>query len=230
MSGNARDVIVSSLREALRGRGLPDASSHPGAFPLDPTALSTGDPELVQRFREELEALTGVVHVVPSATEAVATVLDIVRQRRANRVLTWSDEWPDCPGFVAALERSGIQVVDFEAPSDATDRRRAFDVIEPIAVGVTGALAGLADTGSLVLAAGQGRSRMASLLPPVHVALLDRSRIYATLPAFLAAHPGVADTTSNLVIVTGPSRTADIELTLTHGVHGPREVHVIVMR
>jgi L-lactate dehydrogenase complex protein LldG len=230
MSGNARDVIVSSLRDALRGRRLPDASSHPGAFPLDPTTLSAGDPELVRRFRKELEALTGVMHVVPSGADAVPAVLDIVRQRGANRVLAWSDQWPDCPGLVTALERSGIQVVDFEAPLDAAERRRAFDAIETIAVGVTGALAGLADTGSLVLAAGQGRSRMASLLAPVHVALLDRSRIYATLPAFLAAHPGVAGTTSNLVLVTGPSRTADIELTLTHGVHGPREVHVIVMR
>jgi L-lactate dehydrogenase complex protein LldG len=229
MSGDARDVIVSSLRDALRGHHLPDASPHPGAFPLDPATLSAGDPELVRRFREEFEALTGVMYVVPSAADAVTAVLDIVRQRGANRVLAWSGQWPDCPGLIAALEQAGIQVVDFEAPSDSAERRGAFDAIEPIAAGVTGALAGLADTGSLVLAAGQGRSRMASLLPPVHVALLDRSRIYATLPAFLAAHPGVAGTTSNLVLVTGPSRTADIELTLTHGVHGPRQVHVIVM-
>ena len=116
-----------------------------------------------------------------------------------------------------------------DVPHDAAGRRRALDAIEPVAVGVTGALAGLADTGSLVLVAAEGRSRMASLLPPVHIAVLARSRIYATLPAFLAAHPGVADTTSNLVLVTGPSRTADIELTLTHGVHGPRDVHVIVV-
>ena len=110
-----------------------------------------------------------------------------------------------------------------------SDRRELVDAIEPIAVGLTGALAGLADTGSLVLASGPGRSRVASLLPPVHVAVLSQARMYATLPAFLAANRGAVGETSNLVLVTGPSRTADIEMTLTHGVHGPREVHVIVV-
>lgn len=229
MTGDARDAIVSSLRDALRGSRLPDASTHPGSFPLDPTTPSPGDPALVQRFGEELRALTGVMHHALSAAEAAAMVVEIAKQRGADRVLAWSDQSPDWPGLIAALAQAGIQVVTFEAPSDGAARRRAFDAIEPIAVGVTGALAGLADTGSLVLSAGTDRSRMASLLPPVHIALLARSRVYATLPAFLAAHPGIAATTSNLVLVTGPSRTADIELTLTHGVHGPREVHVIVI-
>lgn len=229
MTGDARNVIVGSLRDALRGIRLPDASQHPGSFPLDPATPTPGDAALVQRFGEELAALTGVMHRAPSAAEAIAAVLKIAKQRRAERVLAWTDQWPDCPGLVAALAQAGIQAAGFEAPSESAARRRALDVIEPIAVGVTGALAGLADTGSIILAAGTGRSRMASLLPPVHIALLARSRVYATLPVFLAAHPGVAGTTSNLVLITGPSRTADIELTLTHGVHGPREVHVIVM-
>jgi L-lactate dehydrogenase complex protein LldG len=229
MTDEPRRAILGSLRDALRDRHLPDASSHPGSFPLDPSTPPPGDAVLVERFGRELESLTGIVHRVSSADEAVAVVLDIAGRHRAERVLAWNDGWPDCPGLDAAMQQAGVEAVNVDVPQDTAGRRSALDAIEPVAVGVTGAFAGLADTGSLVLTAAAGRSRMASLLPPVHIAVLARSRIYATLPAFLAAHPGIAETTSNLVLVTGPSRTADIEMTITLGVHGPREVHVIVV-
>ena len=66
-----------------------------------------------------------------------------------------------------------------------------------------------------------------SLLPPVHVALVPVDRLHATLGALLAAEPDLLRTSANVVFVTGPSRTADIEMTLTRGVHGPRIVHVV---
>ena len=230
MTDKSRGAVLGGLRDALRAGHLPpDASPHPGSFPPDPSNPPPGDAVLVERFGRELESLTGIVHRASSADEAAAIVLEIAGRHRAERVLAWTDGWPDCQGLEAALLQAGIEAVNVNVPQDAAGRRSALDAIEPIAVGVTGALAGLADTGSLVLTAAAGRSRMASLLPPVHIAVLARSRIYATLPAFLAAHPGVAGTTSNLVLVTGPSRTADIEMTITLGVHGPREVHAIVM-
>jgi L-lactate dehydrogenase complex protein LldG len=230
MTAERRDWILGSLRDALRRTQLPDASSdHPGPFPFARPAPSPGDAALVLRFGEELEALHGAMHHVASEADACAIVLDIVKRNGADRVLTWDPRWIACPGLVAALESAGIEVVNPGRHTGESDRREVVDAIEPIAVGLTGALAGLADTGSLVLAAGSGRSRMASLLPPVHIAVLPQARLYATLPAFLAANRGAAGETSNLVLVTGPSRTADIEMTLTHGVHGPREVHVIVV-
>jgi L-lactate dehydrogenase complex protein LldG len=66
-------------------------------------------------------------------------------------------------------------------------------------------------------------------LPPVHIAVLRVERLYSTLEAFFAAHPDAAEAGSNLVLITGPSRTADIEMTLTRGVHGPGEVHVLLV-
>ena len=101
--------------------------------------------------------------------------------------------------------------------------------LDDVRVGLTGAVAGLADTGSLVLVSGPGRGRIASLLPPLHIAMLRVSQLHPTYAAFLAAHPQIEDAGSNLVLITGPSRTADIEMTLTRGVHGPGEVHVVLI-
>ena len=87
---------------------------------------------------------------------------------------------------------------------------------------------GLAETGSVVLAASPEEPRARSLLPAVHVALLREDRILAGLDELFAA---VGDELpSALAIVTGPSRSADIEQSLTIGVHGPGEVHVVLIR
>jgi L-lactate dehydrogenase complex protein LldG len=89
------------------------------------------------------------------------------------------------------------------------------------------ALYGLADTGSVVLASSPDEPRARSLLPDVHVSVLRESRILPGL-AELFAHVG-GDMPSALAIVTGPSRSADIEQSLTVGVHGPGEEHIVLV-
>ena len=84
--------------------------------------------------------------------------------------------------------------------------------------------------GSIIVTSGAGRARSAALVPPVYLAFLPVRSIYPDLPTWMAQEgarllPG----TANLVIITGPSRTADIELTLIIGVHGPGEIHVILI-
>jgi L-lactate dehydrogenase complex protein LldG len=100
-------------------------------------------------------------------------------------------------------------------------------------VGVTGSDFALADSGTLVLLSSPGQGRSASLLPPVHVAILPASRILPDLPALLTTLPRTpADALkrgSVVTLVTGTSKTADIELTLVRGVHGPGELHVILI-
>ena len=92
--------------------------------------------------------------------------------------------------------------------------------------GVSRALYGLAETGSVVLAASPDEPRARSLLPAVHISLLSEDRILPGL-AELFEEVG-ADLPSALAIVTGPSRSADIEQRLVVGVHGPGEVHVVL--
>jgi L-lactate dehydrogenase complex protein LldG len=116
--------------------------------------------------------------------------------------------------FRASAAAAGFHVHDGETP--------AID-----GAGVSEALFGLADTGSVVLAASPDEPRARSLLPAVHVSLLGTERILPGLDELWLALGG--ELPSALAIVTGPSRSADIAQTLTVGVHGPGEVHVVLV-
>lgn len=221
--------LLGRVSRALGHAALPGAApEHPSAF-LGYTAghLSTRE-DLIERFARELEALSGAVHCVRTVADACSTVGDLVARYGGTRVMAWQPSSALERDVVADLERRGIEIVDLDLPRSGERRLARLLEIETIAIGLTGARAALADTGSLVLTSGRGRARLTSLLPPVHIALVRAGVLYPTLPALLAANPGLASEGSNLVVVTGPSRTADIEMTLTHGVHGPKHLHVVV--
>jgi len=87
----------------------------------------------------------------------------------------------------------------------------------------------LADTGSLVFLSESGESRLLSLLPPRHIAIVSKSKILSGLDELFTLVPQPAARSSSMVLVTGPSRTADIEMRLVRGVHGPGEIHVMIV-
>ncbi|HMR64320.1 MAG TPA: lactate utilization protein [Anaerolineae bacterium] len=218
--------VRASLNQAL----VPDASpEHPGSFQGYVQPFDTPGEQLVDRFKQELEALSGRVYVLASPDEASQTILHIMRQRNATNIISWQAEALGLPGLRETLQAAGITISSEHLPAQGEARRSKLADIDDVKVGLTGALGGLADTGAVALVSGPGRSRLASLLPPVHIALLPRTSLYPSLPAFLAAHPETTAQGSNLVFIAGPSRTADIELTLTMGVHGPAEIHVIIV-
>lgn len=214
----SRRHIMGAIRSALRSALLPDAGPERPAHAIPHAAGGLDD------FIAEVESLSGCVIRVTSAAEAAQAVVALCRERGWERVLAWDWDQIGCEGLPEALAQAGIDVLHDGQPSDLAD----------LPVGLTGADAALADTGTLVLRHGPGRSPLASLLPPVHVALLDARRLFPDMPSYfetLAAGGGAAGYIagiSNLVFVSGPSRTADIEQTLTLGVHGPRELIVIV--
>lgn len=96
-------------------------------------------------------------------------------------------------------------------------------------VGITSADYALADTGSLVIFSESNESRLLSLLPPCHIAIIESSRIVASLDDVLRLRPLPGAESSAMIVITGPSRTADIEMRLVRGVHGPGEIHVIII-
>jgi L-lactate dehydrogenase complex protein LldG len=157
--------------------------------------------------------------------------LEILRRELIER-------WPHTlERFRAEFERvaaAGVAVHAMpHAVPAAAERQRLRELIAHADVGITGADLAIAETGTLVLRSAAGRPRSTSLLPPCHVALFERGALVETLAqvgiALEAWHDGPAANADGAVInfITGPSRTADIELTLTRGVHGPKEVHAI---
>jgi L-lactate utilization protein LutC len=110
-----------------------------------------------------------------------------------------------------------------------TDGEALRQACASAAFGITSADYALADTGTLVMLSSPEEARMISLLPPVHIAVVSRARILSGLDELLATVPRPGEITSSLVLITGPSRTADIEQILVRGVHGPGEVHILVL-
>jgi L-lactate dehydrogenase complex protein LldG len=220
---------LGTIREHLTRGVLPGARRE---RPTRPPILqeAAGPADLAAVFVAELQAAAGYAHVPASPAEALDILLDIVRRHAAEAALAWDDEHLPLPGVRKALAKAGVQVLDATLPVEPAARAARLAELDRAAIGITGALAGLADTGSVALASGPGRGRIASLLPPVHVALLPVAKLYPTMPAFLAEHPDVTRQASGLVFVTGPSRTGDIEQILTLGVHGPREIHVLLLQ
>ena len=127
------------------------------------------------------------------------------------------------PTLVGALH--GLQVRCFEQPLQQW-KAELFDTID---AGITGTLAGVADTGTLVLRPDAQEPRTLSLVPPVHVAVLMASTLHASLSAALRALAPQADMPTNLLLVSGPSKTADIQQTLAYGAHGPKELVIVLV-
>jgi L-lactate dehydrogenase complex protein LldG len=181
----------------------------------------------VYRVKDVHAAADQVVSIV-ARTEAPGSSQPGQR-RQPRQILSWNIAEIDVPGLAAALSVRGIVLAPPEVPFQDPERGENLGAIAELAVGLTGAQAAIAESGSIVLASGPGRGRLASLLTPLHIAILRRDRIVRTLEDLFAQRPELPTLGSNCVIVTGPSRTADIEMTLSRGVHGPREIHVIIV-
>jgi L-lactate dehydrogenase complex protein LldG len=224
---DSRSRILASIRRSLASAQWPPAPS----VTLPPSSLTTDSlitdySSLIHQFASELESLGGLFVAEP--VEMIpARVKQIVCERNAGAVLAWSAEHLSAPGLLDHLRDAGIRIVDADVPRGEPERSRKLAEIESVAVGITGADAALADTGTLALRSGPGRPRLASLSVQTHIAVFTPEQLYASWADWWAALPNCpawASAASNLTLISGPSRTADIEMTLTVGVHGPREV------
>jgi L-lactate dehydrogenase complex protein LldG len=210
------------------------------------TRLAAQRPALIAQVQQELDAVGGVVAHVHSTPEAVAYITHLAQQKDAHLVVRWQSDLLEAIEIDAALHQQGITVhttalppdtVTGEASSTAamTTRRQELRVLLACAdLGLSGVDYVIAETGTLVLMASAGQMRGVSLLPPVHVAVARTSQVIATLADYLLlAQAAGGDLqqylTSCVSFVTGPSRTGDIELKLTVGVHGPGELHLVLL-
>lgn len=234
-----RAEFLARIREQMRKTpGLFTASV--AARPEHPAAeadtirreLAERWPETLETFRLEFERVGGVFYRVASLAGVPALIGRIAREREARALVAWH---PAALGadLAPALQARGLDVHEMPAGEATADRERLREVAASADLGLTGVDLAIAETGTLVLVSGGGRPRSTSLLPPCHIALFDRTALVESLRQvgviLEAWHADGAAPGTGAVInfITGPSRTADIELTLTRGVHGPKEVHAI---
>jgi L-lactate dehydrogenase complex protein LldG len=187
-------------------------------------------PATLERFEREFERVGGVLYRVASTREVPALIGTLARGRQASSVIAWH---PGALGFDPgpglAAERLVCHAMPDPVPDEA-ERRRLRETIATAPLGLTGVDLALAETGTLILRSGPGRPRSTSLLPACHIAVFDRTALVESLAqvgVFLEAWHADEAPGAGINFITGPSRTADIELTLTRGVHGPKEVHAI---
>jgi L-lactate dehydrogenase complex protein LldG len=201
--------------------------SFPGALANDPGGLVPEGPtgDLLERFTQELIAAAGTPHRVSGVDEAMEVMLDLMRR---HRTFMARGNLP-VPGLAGRLIHDGYHIVGSDVPRDADTRKRHQLEYESLEVGITGVDGLLAESGSIVVTSGRESPRMASLIPEIHIALATTDRLYRSLSHFLSERPEVVTKGSNMVVITGPSRTGDIEQTITLGVHGPRQLHVVLI-
>ncbi len=225
MTTPARAAILDRIRQGKERAYLPSLT---GATPPPPAPPPFDEP-LTQVFSRAATAVHAQVHRVRGEAEAVALLASEFRARGCRQVLGWAAGQLQLPGLAAALRAAEVELI----PSRLPGLRRLADLeqLDPIPAGLTAAAAGLARTGSLVMFADRDHGRLASLLPPVHFALLRAEQIYPDIAAWLAADATARQiaASSNTLIITGPSRTGDIAQTLTLGAHGPRELHIVLV-
>jgi L-lactate utilization protein LutC len=125
------------------------------------------------------------------------------------------------------LAESGITAIP-GVRSGINNREELREACAAADAGITSAEYALADTGTLVMLANPQEARLISLLPPAHIAVVPADRLLSGLDELFSLLPDPARQTSSMVLITGPSRTGDIEQILVRGVHGPGEITVIV--
>lgn len=217
-----RSRFLERVRSAGATAQLPSApAAPPRVVPPDLPSVS-----LIDHFATQLEAVDGSFHRAdPAATPQL--VRELVDRHGGGAVMAWDADHLPVRGIAEALSGPGIRMLDATMPT--SDHAAHNPVFADTMIGITGATAGLAESGSIVVVSGPGRPRMASLVPLVHIAILPAERIHRSLTDFFVSEPAVVDEGANLVVITGPSRTADIEQNLNLGVHGPGHLHVIAV-
>ena len=243
-----RTEFLDNVRKALGRTGpppeidVPEATALSGAHDEIRKRLDTIQDDMTSRTEQLVEELVVsaeaagwvVRRAVPA--DAAAYVHQVAETLESSSVLRSDHAILDDIGLEKAFQGSPIELqrVAYEESSKSRDAQRAKFRQDMIVadIGVTGVNHAIAETGSVSISASKGVSRLISLLPPVHIAVVSPDQIVPSLDELFSfrrnefLERGSLDYAN---IISGPSRSADIEQTLIKGMHGPREVHMVIV-
>lgn len=219
---SARGNILGKLRDSLAGT-TPRPDEFDEQLVTKPWRYAPGD-RLV-RLRSLMEAVHTEVHQCRSDNwpELAAELLN--KRNLTNLLCAPAKEHGRAlQAYFEATEQK-VELLAYDQPVEAWKEELFWNV----EASLTGTLGGIAATGTLVLWPDRHEPRLMSLVPPVHIALLKASEIHDNLYEMMVAQDWAAGLPTNVLLVSGPSKTADIEQVLAYGAHGPRELIVLVL-
>ena len=217
---SARDTILASLRSSLVG-------TTPIADPFDASLVDQpwryNASERVTRLKALMTAVQSEV-LLTNSSEWPKLLGDILVARKINKLLI-------APNTVhgqafsehCQAQSNPLQLLAYDRPIEEWKR----ELFDDVPASFTGTLAGIAATGTLVVHPTPAEPRLMSLVPPLHIALLNASQIYDNL--YQAQQDWHKPMPSNLLLISGPSKTADIEQVLAYGAHGPKDLIVLIV-
>jgi len=232
MRNDSREEILYNIKTRLRrisskNQDRAGVTEHAKDAALDTEQIYTKDgftrDALVEQYIAEANKVNTNVSEARNDEEVKQFLINLIDEKEAKLFSIWETDYFKKIGLKKLLRAKGLKTVT----AKSKNRMAKADI------GITGADFVIADTGTLVLLTDGKKPRGVSLIPPVHIAIARRNNIvfdigelFAILKQTLDADQ---DTTSCMTFITGPSRTADIELSLTLGVHGPKELYVLIV-
>jgi L-lactate dehydrogenase complex protein LldG len=224
----SRDLFLERVRQAARqGQAY---RVHVNEVPAETGYVGVAG-DVCEALAREIDAVGGLAYVVADYGAAREVLVRLLTEAEAQSALCWKHPVLDALGLGELLAGLTIQRHDYDslamlAPPLQRSEELACDV------GITSVERAIAETGTLMMWHRPGRERIASLLPPLHIAIVHESQIVPDLfdAVSLLIENGTQQMPSNVTLITGPSKTGDIELQLTTGVHGPGKWRVIIVR
>jgi L-lactate dehydrogenase complex protein LldG len=219
----SREAFLQRVRQAAAEGNR--AGATPSLEPRGTVGYQGAGPDPVARFAEQLAAAGGFPYVVPDGATAIRTVMDLVQRRPAAQILLGEGAALDALDLRRHLLEAGLQVTLVSSLNVSSSRDPFFAAD----IGISGVAYLVAETGSIVVVSRPDEPRSLSLLPPVHIAIAERRQLLPDLFDLFETLGAGEPLPSCLSLITGPSKTGDIELRLVTGVHGPGELHVILV-
>jgi len=212
-----RDSILNKLTSAPSRTNDPEERR-----PVTPTYPDLE--AMIASFGEKLAATTGILKRASGRKETMAAVVESLKELEAKSVLVADEALMNSLGVPEALMQSGLAVTS--GPLDPFAHRQACSICD---AGVTSAHFGIAETGTLAMIFGEKRSRLTSLVPFIHVAVLEAKNMLPHTESLFERLAADGVSPAALSLVSGPSMTADIALTPIRGIHGPGKLAVVLV-
>lgn len=225
MQTTDRSSVLDDVRRALGHHAT--VTPEPLEPFIEPAGM-LGTDSLVARFTQEATAVRAQVYRASHKLQFVEKIVEICANQAGEIVLSGSALFSEME-LQTALAGHGLTTLE----SDETDHEALIARLANCAVGLTAADYAVAETGTIVLSSDEPNALLVSLLPPVHIALVRTEQMIASIDETIIRlskdRMERANPSRSVTMITGPSRTSDVELVLSIGVHGPKELHVIIL-